>query len=112
LRDVVDNPTIHRRQRRRCCRVVDDDILLDLALPNDAEASVAALPVTPLPLLVLPLIRHLFDELGGEGVTFLLPALPPEDVPEVDAEDTEDASRTKLPPLPPLSFVGLSSDFH
>ena len=93
--------------------------MLDLLLVNDADAFAADLSLFP---LLLPLIRRLFDESGGEGVTFLLPALPPVEVPETeggfddadadadaDAEDgAEDASNLKNPP--PL--VGLSSDFH
>lgn len=88
---------------------------LELVLANDDEAFAADLPIFP-PLL--PLIRRLFDESGGEGVTFLLPALPPLEVPETeggfdeddtDVEDaTDDASKEKTPPL----LVGLSSDFH
>ena len=88
---------------------------MELLLVNDADAFAADLSLFP---LLLPLIRRLFDESGGEGVTFLLPALPPVEVPETeggfddadaDAEDgAEDASNVKTPP--PL--VGLSSDFH
>ena len=86
-------------------------------LVNDADAFAVDLSLFPLlfPLL-LPLIRRLFDESGGEGVTFLVPALPPVPVPETeggfddaDAEDiTDDASNVKTP----LPLVGLSSDFH
>ena len=86
-------------------------------LVNDADAFAADLSLFP---LLLPLIRRLFDESGGEGVTFLLPALLPEAEDgfddadadadaDVDAEDgAEDASNVKTP----LPLVGLSSDFH
>ena len=95
LREVVDKPTIHRRHRRRCCWV-SDDLPLEPALANDDDAFAADLAELPLPLL--PLIRRLFDESGGEGVTFLLPALPPADEagfddPNADADaDAEDAT--------------------
>ena len=88
---------------------------MELLLVNDADAFAVDLSLFP---LLLPLIRRLFDESGGEGVTFLLPALPPlpVEVPETeggfddaDAEDiTDDASNVKTP----LPLVGLSSDFH
>ena len=90
---------------------------MELLLVNDADAFAADLSLFP---LLLPLIRRLFDESGGEGVTFLLPALPPlpVEVPETeggfddadaDVEDViDDASNVKTP----LPLVGLSSDFH
>ena len=87
-----------------------------LAVVNDDEAFVVVLLVAP-PLL-LPLIRRLFDESGGEGVTFLLPALLLEaedgfddadaDADAVAEDGAEDASNEKTP----LPLVGLSSDFH
>ena len=83
---------------------------------NDDEAFAADFPLF---LLLLPLIRLLFDESGGEGVTFLLPALPEAEDgfddtgadadADADAEGgAEDASNEKTP----LPLVGLSSDFH
>lgn len=91
-------------------------------LLKDEEAFADEVPIVP-PLL-LPPIRRRFVDSGGEGVTFLLPALPTEllevdgfddvdaDVDaDADAEETDDAPNTK-PPLLPSALLVLSSDFH
>lgn len=118
LREVVESPTNHRRQSSRCCwsDTVDIPLELTLVLLKDEEAFAVEVPIVP--LLLLPPIRRRFVDSGGEGVTFLLPALPTEllevdgfDDVDADAEETDDAPNTK-PPLLPSALLGLSSDFH
>ena len=97
-------------------RPVDIPLELTLVLLKDEEAFAVEVPIVP--LLLLPPIRRRFVDSGGEGVTFLLPALPTEllevdgfDDVDADAEETDDVPNTK-PPLLPSALLGLSSDFH